>query len=319
MANLVLAEVHLKEGDFDACEVELQAIEETDPKSDFFVLGNIQRIRGLLALEYGDEELAVHHFSHGLTIFEAAEDLYHKALTHYLIGKTISENQPKKAFKHLISAGEIFRKLDIEPICAEIEERIKKLKKNGGKTKSADFAEKSEHSVSSQLLMLRLAEATASRELIFRELVAILQQESKAQKIIIIEIDDEKKFYPFITHGYAPNESVQMVAKLQEAHFKNELDKFGKAKNVQVFQLRAPSSTPAFLMISPRSSAVLENGGSIQPLLRVVELGMDVCALRDRDKYQTDEQEISPYTSNSLMPGFISFFAGDDFPCRRSL
>ncbi|MEP7039459.1 MAG: sigma-54 dependent transcriptional regulator, partial [Acidobacteriota bacterium] len=48
-----------------------------------------------------------------------------------------------------------------------------------------------------------------------------------------------------------------------------------------------------------------ENGSSIQPLLRVVELGMDVCALRDKDKYQAGDQEISPYTSNSLMPGFI--------------
>ena len=58
-------------------------------------------------------------------------------------------------------------------------------------------------------------------------------------------------------------------------------------------------------MISPRSNAILENGSSIQPLLRVVELGMDVCSLRDKDKYQTDEHEVSPYTSNSLMPGFI--------------
>ena len=44
---------------------------------------------------------------------------------------------------------------------------------------------------------------------------------------------------------------------------------------------------------------------SIQPLLRVVELGMDVCALREKDKHQQTEQEASPYTSNSLMPGFI--------------
>ena len=304
MANLVLSEVYLEKGEFEKCESELETIEAADPKSDFFVLGNIQRIRGLLALKYGDRQLAVHHFSRGLTIFEAAEDLYHKALLHYLIGKTISENQPQKSVKHLISAGEIFRKLGVEPFCVDIEERIKKLKELE-KVEDEEDGERKPTTVSSQLLMLRLAEATASRELIFRELVAILQQESKAEKIIIAEINDEKKFYPFITHGYAPNESSQIVLKLQEAAFKNELDKFGNAKNVQVFHLRAPSSTPAFVLISPRSSAILENGSSIQPLLRVVELGMDVCALRDKDKYQSDEQEVSPYTSNSLMPGFI--------------
>ena len=303
-AVLVLAEVDLQKDNFENCEFKLQKIEETNPKTDYFVLGNIQRIRGLLSLKTGDEELAVHHFRRGLTIFETAEDLYHKALLHYLIGATLSLTQPQKSIKHLISAGEIYRKLGIEPICKNIEERVEKLKKIE-KTIPSDSGGKSLTTVSSQLLMLRLAEATASRELIFRELVAILQQESRAQKIIIAEINEEKRFHPFITHGYAPNESMQMVAKIQEAHFKNELDKFCKVKNVQVFQLRAPSSKPAFLLISPRSEAILENGSSLQPLLRVVELGMDVCALRDKDKYQHDEQEISPYTSNSLMPGFI--------------
>ncbi len=304
MANLVLAEVYLEENEFAECENQLALIEETDPKSDFFVLGNIQRIRGLLALKSKDVELGVHHFRRGLTYFESAEDLYHTALAHFLIGKTIFDTQPKKALKHLTSATEIFRRLGVEALYTEAERFAEKIK-NTAATENTGTLEKQQTSAGAQLLMVRLAEATASRELIFRELVAILQQESKANKIIIAEYNDEKRLFPFITHGYAPDDSMEIVAKLQDSHFKNELDKFSKIKNVQIFQLRAPSSTPAFLLISPSSGAVMENGNSIQPLLRVVELGMDVCALRDRDKYQTDEQEISPYTSNSLMPGFI--------------
>ena len=297
MARLVLAEVHLEQGNFAECESALAVIEETNPTSDFFVLGNIQRIRGLAALKEMDEELAIHHFSRSLTIFETADDLYHTALVHYLIGKTLSPTQPEK-MKHLISAGETFRRLGIKPLCLEIEESLEKLK-----TVTTDKSRVK--SASSQLLMLRLAEATASRELLFRELVAILQQESRANKIIIAEVNEEKRFYPFITHGYVPNESMKLVVQLQEAHSKNHLDSFAKMKNVHIFGLRAPSSTPAFLLISPHSGAVLNDGSPIQPLLRVVELGMDVCALRDRDKYQHDNQETSPYTSNSLMPGFI--------------
>lgn len=304
MANLVLAEVYLEENEFAACESQLQSIEDSDPKSDFFVLGNIQRIRGLLALKNKDSELSVHHFSRSLTIFEAAEDLYHTALAHYLIGKHASVRQAKKALKHLTAAAEIFRKLGVDFLYEETSKAIKALasaETAGSKT----IHNTAPTSAGAQLLMVRLAEATASRELIFRELVSILQQESRAQKIIVAEQNDEKRFYPFITHGYTPNESMELVARLQEAHAENETDKFAKTKNIQVFQLRAPSSTPAFLIISPNSGAVLENGISIQPLLRVVELGMDVCALRDKDKYSYDEQEISPYTSNSLMPGFI--------------
>jgi hydrogenase-4 transcriptional activator len=312
MASLVLAEVFLQKDKYDACEHELEEIEKNEPSSDFFVLGNIQRIRGLLALEYRDEELAIHHFSRALTIFETAEDLYHTALAHFLIGKTVYEAQPERASKHMNSASEIFRKLDIKPFLSETEEILGKLKNVETRGKSTDERKASETSVAkratsagSQLLMLRLAEATASRELLFRELVAILQQESKAKKIIIAEMNDQKRFYPFITHGYVPNESMEIVARYHEAQIKNEVEAFAKTKNLHVFQLKAPSATPAVLLINPSSGAVLNDESSIQPLLRVVELGMDVCALRDKDKSSGGEQEASPYTSNSLMPGFI--------------
>lgn len=298
MAKLVLAEVYLKETKFIECEAELAAIEETESLTDFFVLGNIQRIRGLAALKNEDEELAVHHFSRSLTIFEAAEDVYHTALAHCLIGKTLGEKNIVRARKHLTIASEIFRKLDVKPLHAETETALINLK-------NADVPKKQIASANSQLLMLRLAEATASRELLFRELIAVLQQESQAQKIIIAEISEQKEFYPFITHGYVLNESMELTSKFQEAHRKNELVNFAKSRNLKIFNLRAPSSTPAFLIISPGSSAFLNDGNSLQPMLRVVELGMDVCALRDKDKSHYADQETSPFTSNSLMPGFI--------------
>ena len=128
---------------------------------------------------------------------------------------------------------------------------------------------------------------------------------AKREKIIVAELNDQKRFYPFITHGYTPSESKELVAKLDEAQVKNNAEDFAKTKNLSVFPLRAPNAPPAMLIIYPRSGATLNDGSSIQPLLRVVELGMDVCALREKDKSQQVEQEASPYTSNSLMPGFI--------------
>jgi DNA-binding NtrC family response regulator/tetratricopeptide (TPR) repeat protein len=311
MASLVLAEVFLQKDRFDDCERELEAIETTEPTTDFFVLGNIQRIRGLMALKHEDDELAVHHFSRALTIFETAEDLYHMALAHFLLGRTIFETQPDRAANHMISAGEIFRKLDVKPLLRETEDILGKLKaaeargKSGEQKKTSETHVKRFTSAGSQLLMLRLAEATASRELLFRELVAILQQESQAKKIVIAEMNDQKRFYPFITHGYVPNESMELVARFHEAQIKGEVEIFAKTKNLQIFHLKAPSATPAVLMINPASGALLSDDSSIQPLLRVVELGMDVCALRDKDKSSVGEQETGAFTSNSLMPGFI--------------
>ncbi|MBK7707827.1 MAG: sigma 54-interacting transcriptional regulator [Acidobacteria bacterium] len=297
--RLVLAEAYLDLGEVADCETEIKAIEDSDPSSDFYVLGSIQRIRGFAALEESDEETAVYHFSRALTIFEAAEDIYHVAITRYALGKTLFESDPQTALRHLISASEVFRKLEIEGLFQSAEKLISKIKS------SDEPVRKPVASAGSQLVMLRLAEATASRELLFRELVAVLKQEGKARKVIVAESGEGRLYFPFITQEFSNPEAHELVEKLNQAIAKNEVDQFSKSKNIAVLELRAPSAPPAMLLIYPRSGAVLRDGGPVHPLLRVVSLGMDVCALRDKDRHHQIEPEPSPYVSNSLLPGFI--------------
>src|SRR5690606_33151111 len=82
MAGIALAEGLMLEGDPEESENALREIESNDPKSDYFVLGNIQRIRGLLALKNKERELAIHYFSRALTTFEAGLDPFHQAKMH---------------------------------------------------------------------------------------------------------------------------------------------------------------------------------------------------------------------------------------------
>jgi hypothetical protein len=172
LAELVLAEAQLQGGNLRECEAELEAIEATDPAADFFVLGNIQRIRGLMALKNREpDEIVLHHFNRSLSIFETAEDLYHTALAQLEIGKALLAGEPARAEKYLKSSIEIFEKLETRPVLQEAKDALERLPQ-------IEPTKKREHSAGSQLLMLRLAEAVASRELLFRELVAILQQES---------------------------------------------------------------------------------------------------------------------------------------------
>ncbi|CAN5721435.1 hypothetical protein BH20ACI4_BH20ACI4_00420 [soil metagenome] len=297
MARLVLAESFTEQDNLEESEKILAEIEETDPSSDFFVLGNIQRIRGLNALKNDDEEFALHHFNRSLTIFETSDDFYHTALLHYLLGKTIGRDDPRQATRHLILASESFRKLSIQPLFDSSEKLIARYKDQETVKRTS--------SAGSQLLMVRLAEAVASRELLFRELVAVLQQESKAKRLIIAEFNEQKRLYPFITHGYTQPETVEFANALNEAHRSKNLEIFAKTKSFGLFQLKTPNAPPAVLLVYPRSGAVLNDGSPLLPLLRVVELGMDVCALRDKDSHQYIEEETSPFTSQSLMPGFI--------------
>lgn len=307
MAGLVLAESYIHLGTTADCENYLQVIEQTDATSDFFVLGSIQHIRGLAALADGDKQLAVHHFNRSLTIFEAAEDLYHTALANFLIGENLEPSQSTRAIKHLSTAGEIFRKLGITSYVETAQAKIAEFRRNKELRPTNARSEESarRNSVVSQLLMVRLAEATATRELLFRELVAVLQQESKGRKITIAEPGDQGRLVPFVTHGLSPDESSDLVGKFDAAKRKNEEKAFQRSKDIAVFPLHGSSAKPAFLIINPASGAMLNDDSSLLPLLRVVELGMDVIALRERDKSAPIEQEVSSYTSNSLMPGFI--------------
>ena len=87
----------------------------TTRTTDFFVLGNIQRIRGLAALADEDNELAVHHFSRGLTIFEAAEDVYHTALDALSCSARISTDETLRVrSRHLTQASDIFKRLGVK-------------------------------------------------------------------------------------------------------------------------------------------------------------------------------------------------------------
>ncbi|PYS99304.1 MAG: hypothetical protein DMF63_11815 [Acidobacteria bacterium] len=302
MAGLVLAESCLGLNDGSACATALRAIEENDPSSDFFVLGNIQRIRGLAELENDNVEVAVHHFNRSLTIFEAAEDLYHTALADLLIGENVGLENVGRAKKHLTKASEIFRKLGVERLADRASRKLEAVRDlASGEMRAPAHS----NSAASQLLMVRLAEATASRELLFRELVAVLQQESRAKKIIIAEADDEKKLRPFITHGYSPIESNEVIGKYEDALHKGNEKAFARGRNLSIFPLKTANAKPAYLLIQPNTSAILNDGSPLSPLFPVVELGLDVIALRARDKRAPVEQESSPYTSSSLMPGFI--------------
>jgi hydrogenase-4 transcriptional activator len=303
MAALVLAESYFCQNDLERCEAALADIQATGLEEDFFVLGNIQRIRGLTALDEKDVELAIHHFSRGLTIFETAGDLYHTGLMHYLLGAHLEVRDATRAKQHLNTAADIFRNLGLESRFNSVATEVERLKV----TPPAEAArtERRANSVVSQLLTVRLAEATASRELLFRELVAVLQQESNAKRIMIAEYNEEKRLYPFITHGFSPVDSNDLAGKLDAALEKKEEKHFTRAKNIAVFHLKGSAAAPAVLVINPQSGAMLSDESSLQPLLRVVELGMDLVALRARDKAQPAEAEASPYTSSSLMPGFI--------------
>jgi hydrogenase-4 transcriptional activator len=302
-SRLMLAEAHLQRGEFETCATLLQQVADaTDESSaNLGVAGELQRLFGELALAQGDAARAAHHFGRSFSIEEVIDDRYRTALALDGLGRAYALAQPERAAEQLKRAAEIFRALGARLALARTEKSIAALSR-------AVVPERVNPLALSQLLTLRLAEAAASRSLLLRELAAVLQEETPARQILIVERDAEGGARIIRAHGFHGAEAAQTAETLCRAKDEKERKQFASEKRAAIFTLRPTNvseAASAFLFLAPREAAQLTEGLPLDPLLRVVELGLTVCALRDRARESRTTNEEETTTGESILPGFI--------------
>jgi hydrogenase-4 transcriptional activator len=301
-SNLLLAEARLRNGEPEVCAALLEKVSEeiADSATDIAVAGEAQRVYGLLALAQKEAARAVHHFGRCLSISELSGDRYRTARAHYLLGRAhAAAAQGERAAEHLGLAIHTFRELGAKLDLERAEEFLEELE-----TVAAE-EEHAEPPATAQLLTLRLAEAVASRELLLRELAAVIHQETRAARVLVAESGEEGHTKVVISHGCTEQEAAQISAALERARTDEERELLSNVEDARLLQLRPSSAPPAVLFVSPRAACALPGGAPLEPLLRVVELGMDVCALRARARTGSGPQAQDSLAGASLMPGFI--------------
>src|SRR5205085_1487493 len=266
---------------------------------DLAIAGEAQRLHGLVAIAQGDATLAVHHFGRSVSIFSLLGDRYRTALALYNLGRACAHAQPDRAAEHFGRALNAFRELGALLDAARVEQALTTL------DEQAPAQQRAESSAVAQLLTLRLAEAVASRELLLRELAAALHQETNARRVLLAELDETGAVRVAAAHGATTQENLQLAAELCAAKNESEREQIALARDATIIMLRPTNAVPALLYVEPRGAGVLPGGAPIDSLLRVVELGMNVCALRVRVNSAGSAQEQNTYTGTSLMPGFI--------------
>ncbi len=299
-SRLILAEAHLRHGDTDKCSAQLDKLAEetTDSATDLGFAGESQRLFGMLAMLQSDFSAAAQHFGTSVSIFDMLGDRYRAARAHAELGRAYASTQPSRAMEHLSRAVNAFRELGAKLDQTRTEAALDNLDR---------FApERSEEqSALPQLLTLRLAEAVTSRELLLRELAAIMRQETNAKSIVITEPGEHKRRRVVISHGCTPAEGAKIAEQLDQLNDEDAQAAYAKKNDAAILQLRAPHAPPATLYIAPRSRATLPGGLSLETLIRVAELGMDVCALRAGSQKGSRVQQPAELAGTSLMPGFI--------------
>jgi hydrogenase-4 transcriptional activator len=299
-SQLLLAESSLKSGNLDYCEKHLQPVVEhtSDSAADLGLAGEAQRLLGLLAMARSEPVLAAQHFGRCASIFDVVGDRYRGARAHFDLGCAYMLAQPELAAEHLTRAVNIFRelgaRLDLERAEASLEEHDQTPPQQERRREAAV-----------QLITLRLAEAVASRALLLRELAAVIRQETAAQRVMILEPDEEQKHGIVVAHGYDNNQATAIVDEFAFLTNDAARERFSKRHDAEIVTLKSANSLPAMLLISPRDCAQLSGGLPLEPLLRIVELGMDVCALRSRAATGQAAENQEGAVGPGLMPGFI--------------
>jgi len=298
-ARLIMAEAHLHGRNSDACSRELQQLttETTDSTPDVNLTGETQRLAGMLAMFESDMPAAAQHFGSSLSIFDMLGDRYRAARAHCDLGRAYASSQPGRAIEHLTRAVNAFRELGARLDQARAEAALANLDRNAPERNQ-------EQSALMQLLTLRLAEAVASRELLLRELAAVVKQETGAQRVLIIEPGENKASRVPVSLGWSTTESADLASRLGHCT-DDEAKRIAKARDATIIRLRPSNAPPATLCIAPRNRSKLPMGLSLEPLLRVVELGLDVCALRMRSQKAEIAEEATELAGTSLLPGFI--------------
>jgi hydrogenase-4 transcriptional activator len=297
---LIAAEAHLQTQQFDECAAELQRVTEatTDSATDLGFTGESHRLNGMLNMAQGDASAAAQHFGSSVSIFDMLGDRYRAARAHLELGRAYTKILPERAGEHLSRALNTCRELGAKIDLTRAEEELKDLAR-------ATPERAQEQSALTQLLTLRLAEAVASRELLLRELAAVMRQETGAQRVIITERGEHQEPRVVVAMGCTPADSVKIAVDLNDLHDEKDRQKYSRKNDVELILLKSSNSPPALMYLAPRNRSSLPKGIALEPLLRVVELGMDVCALRAGASKSGSHENADELAGTSLMPGFI--------------
>ena len=294
-SRLLLAEAGLAAGELGECETELLTLadEVTEASSDLDVVGEKERVAGILALARRDEVASARHFGRSASVFALLGDRYRTALANSWLGRAALSTRPDRAAKHLRLAAQNFRELGARADLARAEELLAGVEQATGQRRG-------EESSSVQSLVERLLGSTAARELLLRELAGIIRDENFAERVLVTEPEEGRERVVF-AGGWPREEAGRLAGLLSQARSEEDKRRFAAAHHVSVMTLRPGSAPPATVMVTP----AMPNGSPVETLLRVAELGMDACALRNGARAVGGERAHTGLTDESLGFGFI--------------
>ncbi|HYV04140.1 MAG TPA: sigma 54-interacting transcriptional regulator, partial [Blastocatellia bacterium] len=293
LAQVSLADLHFSQGGHDQAREYLElAQERLKQEKNLSISGLIQRLTGKLESASARFPEAKQHIAQSISIFTTTETAYELALSHYEMGLLLrTARDLKGAESHLLQARSIFDKLGAEPDIQTCRRALALL--TDGDEESQILKTTPLNDV---LLMQRLIEASASRELLVRELAAVISEHFPVDKVVIFRLDETGIAEPLATQDISREEAEQVGALLDQS----APETMSRSADGFIMRIGDNSRAPILVYLKASDTFDVER---LQPLLKQAELGLETCSLRAAATSGPIRDREQPF--QTIMPGFI--------------
>jgi DNA-binding NtrC family response regulator/tetratricopeptide (TPR) repeat protein len=293
LAMVGLAEVHISQGGFDQAREYLELAQgRLKEEMDLPISGLIQRLTGQLEAACGRLAEAKQHIAQSISIFTTTDLPYDLARSFYEMGVLLKKARDLKGGElNLLQAQEIFERLGAEPDLELAHKALASINQTEDGLQVLRVTPASD-----VLLMQRLIEASASRELLVQELAAVIHENFSVERVIICRFEENGKVETLATQGVTRAEADRFCVGLD---FSIE-ETISRVADGYLIKIGDNSKLPIAIYIRAADAVDV---GRLQPLLKQAELGLETCSLRAAARggaTRNYEQRIQ-----TLMPGFI--------------
>jgi DNA-binding NtrC family response regulator/tetratricopeptide (TPR) repeat protein len=293
LAMVGLAEFHISQGGHEQASEYLELASGRLKEEMYLpVSGFIQRLTGQLEAASGRFPEAKQHIAQSISIFTTTEIPYELARSYYSMGLLSAKlHDTKGAESNLIQAEAIFRDLGAEPDL----ELVRKALAADAKAESVPQAWRASPP-NDVLLMQRLIEASASRELLLQELAAVVYENLSVSGVAIFRVDNDGHAESVAAQGLSRNEAEKLYPTLKTSGEETT------ARLAGGFRIRLGDNISPNVVVFIRADDSFDLG-RLQPLLRQTELGLETCSLRVAARGTTTRS--LEQRTQTIMPGFI--------------
>ena len=293
-AHIELAGLHFLQGGHEQAREYLELAQgRLKEEKSLFLSGLIQRLSGQLEASNGRFAEAKQHIAQSISIFTTIKVPYEIARSHFEMGLLLKMARDVKGSEmNLLQAREIFQKVGAD---ADLELTMKSLSVMAMGEERVPSAVRVAPA-NDVLLMQRLIEASASRELLLQELASVIYEYFPATSVVICREEEDRMLTVLVSKGLHPEGAMRVVASLNPSILTTGRREDGS----YIASIGSGFNNSLFLYLSASEPF---DQSRLHPLLKQAELGLETCSLRNgaRGPQAADFE----HRVQTIIPGFI--------------